>query len=260
MRQLLKQSLCAIGLHDFLLKDVAVIVALHRVNDQPGADDLTLGVKLFERYCRFFQQHFNVVPLADVVARLEAHRPLNRELAITFDDGYRDNFEHALPILERLSLPATFFLVSQWIGTDVVPWWDRERHVAHAWMTWDQVRTLHRKGHLIGSHTRTHADLGEIGSEAAEEEIRGGRLELEAELANRVEYFAYPYGGRRNLTASNRAVVRAAGFRCCCSGFGGINTNATNTFHLRRVAISPWYESPHSLGFDLAFGRSALPL
>src|SRR5947199_8792924 len=103
-----------------LLRNAAVIVAFHRVQEPAGSDGLTIGVAMFERYCRFFRRHFRVVSLRDLVHRLERGLALDRDLAITFDDGYRDNFENAVPVLEKLSLPATFFVVSQWIGTDVV--------------------------------------------------------------------------------------------------------------------------------------------
>lgn len=258
MKGLVAQSLFASRLRDLLIRDAAVVVAFHRVHDGAGADGLTIGRRMFERYCRYFQRHFNVIPLRDLVERLRSGSPVNRELAITFDDGYRDNFEQALPVLQKFSLPATFFVVSQWMGTDVVPWWDEERSVRHPWMTWDQVRSLSDKGFEIGAHTRTHADLGRLSEAEAREEILGARIELERQLLAPVESFAYPYGGRRNLTQQNRALIKAAGFRCCCSAFGGINTNATDPFHLRRVPISPWYESPHEFGFDVAFGRTVL--
>ena len=76
--------------------------------------------------------------------------------------------------------------------------------------------------------------------------------------AARVDLFAYPYGGRNNITNSNRELVKAARFRCCCSSFGGVNGLATDPFDLLRVPISPWYASPHQFGFDVALGRSVL--
>jgi peptidoglycan/xylan/chitin deacetylase (PgdA/CDA1 family) len=196
--------------------------------------------------------------LADVVDRFERGFAPNRELAITFDDGYLDNYDNARPVLEKLSLPATFFVVTRWIGTDVVPWWDERRGVRHPWMTWDQVRSLQRKGFEIGAHTQTHVDLGQVAGVEAREEILGARLTLETQLAAHVDLFAYPYGGRNNMTNSNRAWVKAAGFRCCCSSFGGVNVPETDPFDLLRVPISPWYASPHQFGFDLALGRSVL--
>jgi peptidoglycan/xylan/chitin deacetylase (PgdA/CDA1 family) len=240
-----------------LLGDAGVIVAFHRVHDgAPPDDGLTVSVDVFARYCRFFQRHFRVVPLRELVARLERGVPLERALVITFDDGYRDNFENAAPALAALGLPATFFVVSRWIGTDVVPSWDRDRGVRHPWMTWDQVRALHRAGFEIGVHTRTHVDLGRVAAPEAQQEILGARLELEGHLGTAVESFAYPYGGRYDLSPDSREAVRAAGLRSCCSCFGGVNTSGTDPFHLRRIPISSWYASPHQFGFELVLGRS----
>ena len=239
-----------------LLRNAAVIVAFHRVQDTTAGDGLTIDVAMFERYCRFFMRHFRVVSLRDLVPRFERGVGLDRELAITFDDGYRDNFENAMPVLEKLSLPATFFVVTQWIGTDYVPWWDRQLGVRHPWMTWDQVRSLHRKGFDVGAHTRTHVDLGRISEVEAREEIFSARLELQRQLGAPVESFAYPYGGPHHLAEANRDLVKAAGFRCCCSCFGGLNAAGTDPFHLRRVPISPWYASPHQFGLELALGMS----
>jgi peptidoglycan/xylan/chitin deacetylase (PgdA/CDA1 family) len=199
-----------------------------------------------------------VVPLRDLVEKLGAGRSVGRELAITFDDGYRDNFENAAPVLEQLSLPATFFVVTQWIDTDIVPFWDEQRGVRHPWMTWADARALHRRGFEIGVHTRTHADLGKVSGGDAREEIFGARLDLERQLGAPATSFAYPYGRRDNFTEANRELVRAAGFHCCCSAFGGINLRGTDPFHLRRIPISEGYASPHQFGFDLAFGRTLL--
>src|SRR5437867_13383741 len=83
-----------------LLRNAAVIVVFHRVQDTAGSDRLTISVAMFERYCRFFRRHFRVVSLRDLVHRLERGLALDRDLAITFDDGYRDNFENAVPVSE----------------------------------------------------------------------------------------------------------------------------------------------------------------
>ena len=258
IKTLLGRSLFASHLDALLLREAAVVVAFHRIHETDGADGLTVGVNTFERYCRFFMRRFHVVPLQDLVRRLEGGRSLNRMLAITFDDGYRDNAQNAVPVLEKLALPATFFVVTQWVGTDVVPWWDCEQGVRHPLMAWDDIRSLHGKGFDVGAHTRTHVDLGRISEGVAREEILGARLELERQLRAPVESFAYPYGGRKNLTEANRMLVQAAGFRCCCSGFGGVNTPGTDPFHLRRVPISSGYGSPHEFGFEVALGRSVL--
>lgn len=259
VKRLLGHGLFAAHLDALLLRKTAVVVAFHRVQEADPADSLTVGAAAFERHCRFFRRHFQVVPLRELVHRLECGHSLDHHLAITFDDGYRDNFEIARPMLEKLSLPATFFVVTDWIGSDVVPLWDRERGVRHPWMTWGEVRSLHQSGFEIGAHTRSHADLGAVPPDEALAEVLGARQELEQRLGARVESFAYPYGGREHVSEANREVVRRAGFRCCCSGYGGTNPTGTDPFFLRRVPVTPWHISPQQFGFEVALGRSVLP-
>jgi len=254
----LGRALFASGLDGVLLKNAAVVVAFHHVGEWPGTDGLTVNVQMFERFCTFFRRHFRVVSLRDLVGKLERGVELNRELAITFDDGYRDNFENAAPVLETLSLPATFFVVSGWMESDVVRPWDERHGRRYSWMTWDDVRSLHRRGFEIGAHTRTHVDLGAVSETVAREEIFGARREIEAHLSAAVESFAYPFGRQHNLAGSNRDLVRAAGFRCCCSCFGGSLRPGSDPFHLSRVPISTWYASPHQFALEVALGRSVL--
>ena len=258
MTRALGRAMFASQLDVFLLRNAAVVVAFHRVGSRSPSDALTVDVEMFDRFCTFFQRHFRVIRLRDLVEKLERGVELNRELAITFDDGYRDNFENAAPVLERLSLPATLFVVSRWMGTDVVPSWDSQRGGRHPWMTWDQVRSLHRRGFDIGAHTQTHVDLGTASETEAREEIFGARRELELQLAAPVDLFAYPYGRRQNLASSNRDLVRAAGFRCCCSCFGGTVASGSDPFHLPRVPITTWYASPHQFALEAALGRSVV--
>ena len=259
IKSLFGELMFASRLDEILLRNAAVVVALHRIREAPESDGLSVSTRMFERLCRFFMREFRVVPLRDIVDRLERGSRLDHHLAISFDDGYRDNFENAMPILERLSLPATFFVVSGWVSTATVPWWDRQAGVRYPLMTWDEVHTLHRKGFDIGGHTRTHLDLGQVDDGAAWDEIAGGRRELEKHLGAPVDLFAYPYGRRHNFSEARLDLVKAAGYRCCCSCYGGITTTGSDPFHLARVPISPWYGSAYQFGFEVAFGRTDTP-
>ena len=243
-------------LHQLLLKDNAVVVAFHRVNNITAGDGLTSSVAMFERYCQFFADYFHVVHLRDIVEKIENGEPINRQLAITFDDGYQDNYEYAGPLLKAFGLPATFFLATQFIDTQFVPWWDRNHSIRQKWMTWDHIRWLCREGFEIGSHTRTHADLGEVLGDRAREEVCDSRRELEENLHVRVDLFAYPYGGPSQISKGNREMVKAAGFRCCCSCYGGMNSTETDPFHLQRIPIASGQNSVYELGCDIALRRT----
>ena len=249
------RSLTALGLHRSLLGDRGVVVAFHRVTDA-YQDSLTCSVNDFESFCAFFRQYFAVIPLAEMVDRLERGQPLSGTLAVTFDDGYRDNYQFAAPVLRAYGLPATFFVVSDFIESDTVASWDRECIPPPPWMSWEEVRGLHAQGFEIGGHTRTHANLGEVAGAKAEWEIASCRRELENRLGTTVRLFAYPYGRAENMTDANRELVRAAGFRCCASCYGGTNPRGSDAFRLRRIPISSWFSTPSQLAFEMAFGRT----
>ena len=109
IKTLVGQSIFASRLHTAFLRNSAVIVAFHRVRDTAQPEALSISVATFERYCRFFSRHFKVVPLRDLVDTLERGIRPHHELAITFDDGYRDNFENAAPLLETLLAAGDIF-------------------------------------------------------------------------------------------------------------------------------------------------------
>ena len=83
------------------------------------------GVRGLERQLRTLRRLANVVPLDEALTRLSGGRPLPpAAVALTFDDGYADNLTVAAPLLERLSLPATFFLVPGLLSRTVSAWWE----------------------------------------------------------------------------------------------------------------------------------------
>lgn len=238
------------------LGEIGVIVAFHRVNDQTAGDALTRGTADYARFCRFFRRHFDVVPLADMIAAVENGTSTRGQLAVTHDDGYLDNYEEALPILEDVGIPATFFISAGLMGTDVVAEWDREIDPPPRWMSWEQVRSMRDRGFTIGAHTSTHVDLGAVDGEVATPELVTSREQLERELGETVDLFAYPFGGAENITPANRERVRAAGYRCCLSCHGGLVEPGADVFDLPRVPISPWYENPDQLALALGTRRA----
>ena len=246
----LGRGIVSTGLHRVFLRGGAVIVAFHRVNDMLR-DPLTVSPGAFESFCRFFRSNFDVIGLGDLVGRLGRGASIHGALAITFDDGYLDNFEVAAPILRKLSLPATFFVATGFLGSTTVPWWDRGLSRQPGWMSWDHVRTLSGEGFEIGAHTRTHADLGSIEGDEAEAEIQGSRQDLLDRLGHAPAHFAFPYGQRLNLSESNRRRIQSAGFKSCVSCFDGLTDPRADPFHLPRVAVSSWLRSPEQFVLDM---------
>ena len=232
-----------------------VIVTFHRVSDAVPEGGLVHSSSKFEDYCKFFRRYFRVVPLSEQVAGCSAANELGGTLSITLDDGYRDNFEVAAPILLKLNLPATFFVVTGFIGTQIVAPWDRHLVRQPGWMDWDQLRSLSSDGFEIGSHTDSHLDLGVADAETARAELELSRRKLEEQLDKPAQLFAYPFGARKNISDVSLKLVRETGFSCCLACYGGPNALTTSPFNLTRISIAQGFENPDGFAFDMFFGR-----
>jgi peptidoglycan/xylan/chitin deacetylase (PgdA/CDA1 family) len=104
-----------------------------------------------------------------------------RPIAITFDDGWRSQYDVALPVLESYHFPATFYIYTGAVG-------------GGAYMSWKDIGDLVDKQMEIGSHTKTHPKLTKLDTEKLDDELIGSRAILEKRLHISVSDFAYPYG------------------------------------------------------------------
>jgi peptidoglycan/xylan/chitin deacetylase (PgdA/CDA1 family) len=232
-----------------------VIVAFHRIRDDMPEDGLTCGSAKFEKFCQFFCRNFSVMPLSEQVAGCNAGKDMGGTLSITFDDGYRDNFEVAAPILRKLGLPAAFFVTTGFVGTHTIAPWDRELPRQPGWMDWDQLRALAAQGFEIGCHTDTHIDMGTADAETVRAELESSARKLQGQLGKPARLFAYPFGGPDNICGRSLQLVREAGFVCCLSCLGGSNPPPTNPFTLNRIGMGLGLVTPEQFGFDLLIGR-----
>lgn len=239
------------GLYRRLLHGRGHIVAFHRIDDRYPGNPITTSRRDFEAFCRLFRSHFDVVSLADFLDALASGGAIEGKLVITFDDGYRDNHRVAAPFLSGLGLPATFFIATGFIGTERVPWWDGEAHIASEWMTWDEVRELDASDFTLGAHTVNHVDLGLASPDEARREIQGSKTALEAITERTVDLFAYPFGRPHQISQENREVARDLGFRCALSCHGGGVRRDDDPLYLHRVPISPWHRSVGQLAFEM---------
>ena len=101
------------------------ILIYHRVNDEGDRFFPGIPTGVFAQQMEYLASQWNVLPLEEALERLKRQDVPDNAIVITFDDGYRDNFLMAFPILRRLSLPATIFLATGVIGTGLALWHDR---------------------------------------------------------------------------------------------------------------------------------------
>jgi peptidoglycan/xylan/chitin deacetylase (PgdA/CDA1 family) len=115
----------------FLTKSQVAILVYHRV--APKTDDWLLGAldpKIFDNQLNYICNKYRILSLEDLVFHVREKKTLpNKAIVITFDDGYKDNFVYAYPILKKYSIPATIFLTTGCIDTGNFFWWDKLGYV-----------------------------------------------------------------------------------------------------------------------------------
>jgi protein-tyrosine phosphatase len=246
LKDLVGRVLVVCGMHKRLLHGKAIVVAFHSITAGKSGGALRCSVEDFERYCRFFARHMKTETLTRMVEQLEKGSPLHGELAITFDDGYADNVELALPILSRWSLRATFYVTTGFIQTQTQALWDTKANLRSRWMTWEQVRQLVNAGHELGAHTVTHINLATATAEQAESELRQSRDDIAAQAGIAPSHFAVPYGRAFPALDQTAAIARNLGFRSVSLCRGGIVPQGTRTTRIERWPINPSaYLSPY---------------
>lgn len=132
---------------------------------------------------------FQTIDLYDLSLAITNKRELPpKPVVITMDDGYRDNYENAFPVLQEYGMNATFFVVTEFIDNN-----------AEGYMTWDMIEEMSEAGMRIEPHSKTHADLSAREREYIIYEVLGSTDTIAAHTGERPRFFCYP-GGRYNET------------------------------------------------------------
>ena len=187
----------------------------------------------------------HTITLADYVAYRRGERALPpRPVVLTFDDGYRSNYEVAFPILQSFRCQATIFVVSSLLGGRNV--WDPDEP-QEPLLERCHVREMQRAGIDFQSHTRTHARLTAVSPERALCELRRSRCELEQALGAPVCGVAYPWGAYDDTVL---ALAAEAGYAAGCIVRRRTNFDHTPLLALRRIGV--WHFTPRrELAWDL---------
>jgi len=214
-----------------------IVLLYHRVSDE-RRDSLTVGIEQFDAQMEWLSRHHPIASIADVVRGAVPRDAKRTVVAVTFDDGYLDNYENAVPVLLRHQVPAAFFVSTGLIGSTA--------GFPHDWkrlgrslptMTWEQIREMYELGFVIGSHSVTHLDCGGTDVEAVRRELIESRDVLKGKLGLDEVIFAYPYGGRANMTPAVLKMVEELGYAGCLSAYGEYNEGRLDRYNIRRVGI-----------------------
>lgn len=210
----------------------------HRIADLPGFP-LCVSTTEFERQLDWLASERLLIPFEQAIRILDGARALERDsVAITFDDGYADNFTEALPRLLKHGADACFFLVTDRIGGLGEFGWVRKLgppnyHI----LTWDQAREMKAAGMTIAAHTTRHQRLSALSEMDARECIDGSLRCIAREIGTPTTLFAYPYGRARDFGVRDMHVLENLGVETAFSAIHGAVNRETHRLAIPRIPI-----------------------
>ncbi len=216
---------------DGVARTLRVPILMYHYLSTPPADadiyrrDLSVTPELFAAHLdRLLAEGYTAISLYTVIDALQRGTPLpDKPVVITFDDGYRDNYENAFPLLRAREMPATIFVVTDFI--------DEQRP---EYLTWEMAREMLQAGISIESHGRNHFSLAGQDDDYLVWQALGSLETIEYELGVRPRFVSYPAGEYDQRTID---IFQSANYWAGATTEQGATLNNTQPFELPRIRV-----------------------
>ncbi|MBA3433867.1 MAG: polysaccharide deacetylase family protein [Actinobacteria bacterium] len=238
------ETMTGVGTVDGEAERTLRVLMYHKVNDL-WPNPTTVPTAVFDEQMSLLGElRYQPVPLEAVLDHYLREASLPRgAVLLTFDDGYRDNLENALPILRKYGYPAVLFVPIGFLD-DARPLPHEESlrllGVRNDTVGWDELAELEAGGIRIESHGIGHRPLSELEPAEATREIALSKLRLEEKLGREVEAFAFVKGSLADYRPEHASLVQQAGYRIAFTSVSGANGPASDRFRLRRYNVEPY--------------------
>lgn len=216
-------------------KPVYKILLYHSVANT--AKDSTVKIRIspddFRMQMQFlYKNGYNATSLFEMVRMIKEKNPISpKTLAITFDDGYRDFLENALPVLKEFDFCATLFVSPGLIDKKIDA---GDIFYTSKILSWDELNLLKHSNIFFGSHGYSHRKLSGLDLNALNEELSTSKRRLEEELKISVDALSYPYGSFDNTV---KETAKGLGYEYALTGRAGSVSNNSDSMALNRVEI-----------------------
>ncbi|MFH0764441.1 MAG: polysaccharide deacetylase family protein [Candidatus Omnitrophota bacterium] len=204
---------------------VVPVLMYHSIDYNDRVTKLSLSPESFRRQMEFLhKRRYNVLPLEKIIPYIEKKKKVPPgTVAITFDDGYYNNYKYAYPVLKKYNLPATIFVIVNKVG-------------APGYLNWKEIKEMSDSGIItIGSHTMNHLWLPDVAPRVLEKEVKESKEILEKRLGKDVKLFCYPIGAHDKKVEK---AVEDAGYACAVATNPGRFKPTDDIYAIKRVRIS----------------------
>ena len=211
------------------------VLLYHRiVNKQSviGKHKVYVQEKDFEKQMLYLKNNgYQTITFFDL--QQQPSMDLYKKVIITFDDGYKDNYELMFPILKKYGFKAVIYLVTK---INYNSWGVAEGEPRIDMMSPEQVKEMSDYGIEMGGHTQLHKDLLKCTTQERIQEIKGSKEDVENLINKKAISFAYPFGGINN---DIKKATQEAGYTYAVSTNTGPKEFGSDFFQIRRIEITP---------------------
>lgn len=236
-----------------------LILLYHRVLPKVVFNPFNTIVSLdtFIRHIDFLSQRYSIISMKDAIEQSVSGDIKNKkQVVLTFDDGYVDNYKTVCPILRKKNIPAVFFLTTGYVGKGSLRDWkeicDKNGlecdYETDRCINWEEARNMSDNGMEIGSHAVSHNSLTSLSLEEAGQEIVAGKQEIEKKTGKPCVHFAFPFGSAKDYNKNLIECVRKADFKSCLLNIHGYNNLNSGIFCFKRIIMDENINLRHLLG------------
>lgn len=201
------------------------VLCYHDVTpNNPDNNGLLISPEKFKEQLQYLKDNnYTPITLDELYDYLRNNKEIpEKPVVITFDDGYKGNYEYAYPLLKEFKFPATMFIISNYVG-------------GADFMTTEQLKEMSNNGIEIESHTSKHDDLSKLNETEQVETLKNAKTSLEKIIGKPVNFVAYPFGRHNSDT---RIAAEKAGYKLGFNLNGNFADRKDHNFNMDRIYVN----------------------
>jgi peptidoglycan/xylan/chitin deacetylase (PgdA/CDA1 family) len=216
--------------------DGPFILSYHSIDN--SGSSISVAPNEFEDQMNFlYKRGYTTIRLWEYVNSIMMENPVPPQgIVLTFDDGYKNNYEVMFPILKSFGFTATIFVVTGSMGK--MDFWKKDRGIPDLpLLSWNEVKEMKKYGLDFQPHSHSHPLLTNLTEDEIKAELINSKREIETRLDEKAEVFCYPYGKDDDKVIG---ILKEVGFKAAVTSRFGWNYEPIDFFRLERIG-SRWF-------------------